>query len=406
MRKGRGLTIRFSGQAVLAALPLLFYLLNDYRMLGHSALPYLAGLSLAGGAGLLELALQRRYNLSPLILLFVLYGVTLLANWLFIKNVSTSDLVVSVLMFGTGVLMTADRWSFRQGAIQCYIVLGALGLRVLRGSVAKIVLTSSSNYVSVLLILACAIYYIGLENDGRCIHLLDLIPAGAGFALAVWARGRGGILSCGVLVALVLILYARSLTGKNAKRLVILLLLLFTMVAGMLVVGFNPMERFFSLGKFASRGASSDDRMVIWGAYLSKATESLPNFLLGGPLSEIPIIMRFEGNCHNSFIQLHAFNGIFMFVVMIGLLVRSGQYYFRSGRWITLAMMLVVCLRGMTDKFIFGQYGMPLVLYFALFPFVERQSGTQAAPADNKRRKPAPGAAGRRIWDEENDGTD
>lgn len=395
----RHLTIRITGEAVLGFLPILFFLVNYYRMLGHTPLPYLAGLSVAGAFGLLELVLQRRYNLSPLIILFALYELTLIANWLFIGNVNTNDLVVSTLMFGVGILMVADRWSYRQGAVCCYTVLLVFGLRALRGSVAKIVLISSSNFVSVLLILACAVYYVGLENEGRKIHLYDLIPAAGSFALAVWARGRGGILSCGVLAVLVLILYARSLTGKNAKRLVILFLVLFAVLAGMLFAGFNPVEQFFSLGKFASRGATSDERMVIWGSYFSKATESLPNFLFGGPLLEIPVIMRFEGNSHNSFIQLHAVNGIFMFVAMIGLLIRAGMYYYKNRRWTTLAMMLVVCLRGMTDKFIFGQYGMPLVLYFALFPYVDRQiqaktAGQPESGAEVVRNRPGIPAAG------------
>ena len=35
--------------------------------------------------------------------------------------------------------------------------------------------------------------------------------------------------------------------------------------------------------------------------------------------------------------------------------------------------MAVFVLRGMSDKFIFGQYGMPIMLFLVLYPLIERQ---------------------------------
>ena len=127
-------------------------------------------------------------------------------------------------------------------------------------------------------------------------------------------------------------------------------------------------DQLYLFEKFEDKGMDSS-RVDIWNAYFGKACENPINFLFGAPIQEIPLISSFEGNCHNSFIQLHAYNGVFMFAVFFFMLYKSVKKYYKFKVFLLLVILLTMFVRGMTDKFIFGQYGMPIMLYLVAIPF-------------------------------------
>ena len=376
-------TIRLSFKPLIRFLPGLFYLANLIRMLTISSTPYLASLYGIGGLGILMALFNRRYRLVKVLLFYLLYGLTLVINWVLIGNVSFSSIVVNVLLIGITFIMLLRQWTYKEGRIVFYITaLFMLYSAISRGN-ARRILISSNNYVSVLMLLAVSFYYIAVDLDSRKLRTIDILPAFMCFLLAIWARGRGGILSTAVLLVLIVLIYLKKLTNKRVKRTIFVIVILFAVGVFLLIRNINLYSAFMTLGKWGTRGTDNAARIKIWGAYFSKMGESIGYILAGAPLSSIPIIAAFGGNCHNSFIQLHAYNGIITFAVFFVMTIQAIVYYLKNENYVMAAMAAVIILRGSSDKFIFGQYGMPIMLFFALYPIIAKQQNARKNPVSS-----------------------
>ena len=96
------------------------------------------------------------------------------------------------------------------------------------------------------------------------------------------------------------------------------------------------------------------------------------------------VIGGIELNTHNSFLQMHALYGIIPFICFGILALRAAWFYFKNGLHMHLGLLFALFVRGMTDKFIFGQYGMPLMMYFVLLPLVYVQKRTRQRCKSNE----------------------
>lgn len=370
-------------QTLVSVIPIVFFWANLVRMMNFSSAPYLLMLFISGIAGLMVTLLCFRKH-GMLILFYGVYLLTLVMNMILIRNNDINSLLTNLCLLGMASLMLFRRWSYRAGLIGCYVsfmlVIFAFATRT-----QTRVFGSSNNYVSVIMLLASALYYIPVEEHYGRIRLADLIPAVISFIVSVWATGRGGILSAGVLLVLMSINYLRQLTGKRPKRIAAVCIVLAAALIIMLLTNNNPGRWFMSLGKWQSRGTYSDDRAAIWSAYLTRATGSLEYFLFGAPLSDIPIVHEIGDNCHNSFLQLHALNGIGMLILYVCLLVSAMIRFVRNRQYIIASIFFSLTVRALTDKFIFGQYGMPLMLLFIFMPYTKQSStGRITEPADSE----------------------
>ena len=329
-----------------------------------------------GGIGLLTLFFAKQYSRKTYLLFFFLYLFSLSLNYFFVGNVSVSNIGVNALFFGITYMMLIHQWNIKEGAFVFYSTAVIVLIRMSRGSFLRM-LVSSSNYISILLLLAVSFYYIALEHEKRKMKAIDLLPALVCFLTCVWARGRGGILSATVLLLLVMYIFMRTITHRNTKRVLFLLFIAVLIGAVYSMVDYSLLDTFMGLGKWSTRGADISDRLLIWGSYLSAAGNSFVNILLGAPFEEAFYVYRKGGNCHNSFLQLHAYGGLLIFVVFVFMLVRSFRYFLRNKQYIMASMMFVIFLRGLSDKFIFGQYGMPVMLYFVLQPFLFKEKHSE-----------------------------
>ena len=88
---------------------------------------------------------------------------------------------------------------------------------------------------------------------------------------------------------------------------------------------------------------------------------------MGAPLDQCMHINAFENNTHNSFIQLHAYSGVFSSIIVLFLIIRAELYYWKNNLSLHFLMMNIIILRAMTDKFIFYQYGFPIFMYFLFY---------------------------------------
>ena len=362
--------IHISRAHLLMALPGFFYLANLLRMLDVSLWLYYIAFAVSGIVGMVYLSVQRRRELKFIILFALLYITSLVLNWLIIKNFGAGSIINNMLFIGIAVIMILQPWTLPYGAFVFYATT-ALILYSMSVSSSTRILTSSANFVSVVMLLSCSFYYIALGRENRKLRLLDLLPAGLCLFISVWARGRGGILSATVLLVLLLFLYLKTITDKNAKKTVILLSVLLFAAVFMYAKNISLIDAFLGLGKWEERGTDNSARLNIWGSYLSKTKESIVYFLFGAPLRDIPLIESYSGNTHNSFLQLHAYTGIVTFAFVIFLSFRALLYYLKTKNTIIAIMMGTILLRSLTDKFVFGQYGMPIMLFFILYPFAD-----------------------------------
>ena len=351
-----------------ASFPLLFYLSNLFRMTQNISVLYRLSIYIFGTIGILCFVFSRKWK-KEILIFSTIYFLGGIFNILIIGNLTFSDIAADIFLFGITYLMLAYRSSYIQGVASFYITFFTFLFFYRRGINTHFILSSSGNYISVLLIISASLYYISLQQSGRKIFAWDVIPAILSFALSVWAKGRGGILSTGILVVLMTFQLMYQMTNKKAKNILKLFIAFFSIVTFILISDFSVINWFFSLGKWSYRGVDNSDRIYIWNSYFAKVVESIFYILFGAPLDQINVISRFGGNCHNSFIQLHAYNGLITFITFSYYLGKCFIFYIRTKQWIIASVVLVFCLRAFSDKFIFGQYGMPLMLFFIMNPY-------------------------------------
>ena len=345
-----------------------YYWANLYRMTDNSAVPYMVLIIVVGILGLLQLFVNKHINRRFLTTMLLFYVFSGLLNFIIIGNEDVIDVITDALTYGVAVMMFAFPIRYRQGLISFYVSCSFFVSAYFSGALTHGLLTSSGNYISILLILAVSIYYIGLQNKYTQFRIWDILPPMLCFPLAVWALGRGGIISTAflLLMALFVFMYQKIHAGSVLYKWMSFLIVLSVVL--LFAIGVSLFEEFLTLGKLGREGFETP-RPMMWGQYLSKTFESLFYVLLGTPLAQVPSIHEIGDNCHNSFLQLHAFNGIITFLGFVYLLYRSIVYLYKKRLYALLIVTLTIVLRGMTDKFIFGQYGMPIMLYLAFYPF-------------------------------------
>ncbi len=355
---------------LITFIPGAFFIANLLRMTSFSTIPYFAAL-FAGAIGWIKCFELRRYRKAEMF--FLIYFITLLLGWAVNGNVSVSDIGVSVLLTGLAFIMLFNKWTKRYGLFVFAVIVLILAYRIVTIRYRSSILTSSSNYISVVLLLAAFFYYAGIENERLPVKAPDLIPAVIVFAICVWAKGRGGILSALVLCAWIALAYYKTTAKGNAEKTVLIAVLLLLAVLYVVFMRIDLVDVFMGLGKFASRGVTSDSRLAFWKSYFDKATESPAYFLFGAPLDDIPAIHDAGNNCHNSFIQLHAYNGLVMFVLFFVMAAKAAIRYLKEKQYLLLGFLFTLTLRGMTDKYVFGQYGMPIFFYLVLIPLMNQK---------------------------------
>ena len=338
-------------------------------MTGHSDVPYYLIMIFWGGVGLHQMFINKAFNKPYIYVLFFLYTSTSIMNAIVIGNLSLNDLIKNVFLFGITISLFAFPIKFYQGVISFYVTVVIFVYFFNSGALTKELLTSSGNYISVLLILSVCIYYIGLHNSRKRIGVIDIIPSIACFLLSIWAKGRGGVISTGFLLVLVILAIVKQNRKEGTKFYKVFRIAIAFTILILLYKSINLVDEFLSIGKFEEQGFDTP-RPFMWASYLSKMIESPIYVFMGAPLNEIPVIHMFENNTHNSFLQLHALNGLVMFVFFFYYLFRAIYIYIRNDNMALLVITLTLVMRGMTDKFIFGQYGMPIMMFLALYPFV------------------------------------
>ena len=352
----------------IALLPIIYYIGNFLKLYDSQIEICFLLLAFTGIFGLLVIWNDGLLRLDRMVFFYLVFITMITASMFISHNLGIVDLATSVFLVGITGLMLMFPWSEKQGAAAFYIAFALMLLRMFQHT-ETVLQIGSDNYVSILLILMAALYYLPYEWNGKKLGLVSLIPAFLTFFLSVLAAGRGGILTSAIMLAGVLGIYVLSAIPNRQGR-VLAVIAMAAVGAVAVLVGLKVMS---GLGDFKSDGFSNAIRFTMWKQYIHSALSSPKYLLFGYPLNRIAVIARFNGNPHNSFVLLHAIGGILPFVLFFIYFVKAGFYYLKNKNYIALLMLLVVFVRGMTDKFIFGQYGMPVLIFLVMYPYYSRK---------------------------------
>lgn len=297
-----------------------------------------------------------------------------IANILLVGNLDLMKLFYTIVSVGIALVLLNG--SINSNALLAAVLVNAAAVVIrllIHGMDGPFYISSSANYVSVHLLLAAVVYYSVLENQNKKIPLW---PAALIWVLCLLAKGRAGILfstfflGCLVLHAFVFKMRAVS---KRTRRICCGTAGALIVIAVVCFFALDLVHKIPLFQRFAMHGLSGNGRDLIWTQYFQICASDLKALIFAPNLETMFRAAQQNGNVHNSFINVHAFNGIVMLAAFLAMCVNTALYVIKKGRWIVLICFITICLRGFTDFVFWGASGTPIMLYFLLLPIVETQ---------------------------------
>lgn len=237
------------------------------------------------------------------------------------------------------------------------------------GIQTQVFLTSSTNFVSVFLLYPTVIYYTKLESEDQKI---SVYPIAVIWVLCILARGRGGILTTTFLLFwIILHAYKEQLKNRKTKIIIGCALVIVGFVAIMCIIATSDIWlQWDAFEYFSNRGLESKSRFAIWGEYF-EAIQRHPIYLLyGAPFTDLKLqVTEIHNNMHNSFFNIHIYNGLVMFIIVLIYLINAFRYGLHKRKFIYLACLLTFCMRAFTDNVFWGPYGTPVFFFLLFFPY-------------------------------------
>ncbi len=241
---------------------------------------------------------------------------------------------------------------------------------------ASTLLRYSNNFVSVILLFPLVMYYsVSVQNGEK----ITFVPAFIAWVLSLLASGRSGIGAFSVIFLGVFLFCAFSQKHDGEKSIYSFLFHTIRRFFLLIFVGvfiYYIFEAYSGeiLRKFLLRGMDNQSRLLLWNDYIEHASRSIEGILLGYPKSNLIMGMDFAGNAHNSFVNIHADNGILIIVVLF-LLLKSIIYAIKNRMWIFLTCLISFCFRGAFDNVFWGTKGTVMLMYFMFFPLLYSLDG-------------------------------
>ena len=280
-------------------------------------------------------------------------------NFIFSPNCRIQDLFLSVSYIGLALVLLYVNLSYKlYKRVLVFAIVYFFALMYLETN-PNDVFNVSRNFVSIFLLIIFGLHLISSIQNNKQPSLLLLFAC---FLISIWAVGRGGILTFAFLV----ILYPLVVKLKFKLRIMILILY----VIGLLYVFNFHSDYILKMGfeRFQSMGMQ-DSRTDINQDYVNKSINSFSNFLFGSPLNDIPSIVEVDGNPHNSFIRLHVYYGLFGFIFIILILVRTAIKLLINRQYVLLYFTIALLIRSATDSAAFHGALDPLIFFSVFFAF-------------------------------------
>lgn len=304
-------------------------------------------------------------NLTLLLVLFFLFTIL---NCIFVGNASIEDIIFTIMYAGIYQLLIDDELNDTYILAAIYIDCIIIVFTMMRAGLGEPILGDlSNNFISVLLLLPTIVYYIRTEYYKNSITLMPSISV---TIICIMAMGRGGIITAVLLTFCILwyILFLDKNWRFSYNQTLFRIIFGFT---GIILIGvvLSYSEKIKTIGvfeRFIKYGMYGRGRAGIWEEYITTASESLKNILLGVEYSELPLMVRYKNNLHNSFLNLHADYGIVVLLYVIFVIIFNCEKCIKNKKWIYLSAMAVFFARAFTDKIFGGGSSATPILIFVL----------------------------------------
>lgn len=281
------------------------------------------------------------------------------------NNYPSRYMIYTILYLGLSILLFKNNYNHKATILLFLFLVFSLLLRlVLVSDINNVLLATSRNYVSVLLLLALLFYYVSCHDKKKT---ASIIPAIISFAICLYFKGRGGIVAMGFLLLALIIYRLKKMHNRTYRNLLVIFAIVICIIIGMVLLNTNVHDgddSFFSyFSRFEDKGIVDADRTEYWGKFFLNNSASLDNFLLGSNV----LLIRPDGNLHNSFLQSYASFGLIGFIAIIVLIIKAIIYgiKMKDGLWIVLFVSLII--RAFTDQVLFQGYCEVFLYYFAFY---------------------------------------
>jgi hypothetical protein len=232
------------------------------------------------------------------------------------------------------------------GYFLSYMFLGFSGDEVLKWS--------SSNNISIIMLISCISLYIINDFENREI---SLIPAALTLLISIWGIGRGGIISSLFLfIGLLFIKYKKKSIYIYILITILILFLLFLFLFSDSLIEFAINNNYLTNAafRFIERGdefTESSARSNMWQNYFNNL--DLQRIIFGANVEKDPWDSGAENsyNYHNSFINLHLQTGLLGLITIFILLFALFKYLKINKLFFLLLFVLII--RSLTDTMIF-----------------------------------------------------
>ena len=211
----------------------------------------------------------------------------------------------------------------------------------------------SRNFVSVMLFVTYGYHIIASYQHGVNPSLILLL---VDFIICLWALGRAGIITFGLLLCILPAVTRLSKTQKYC-----LYFVLFGSVGWLFLVSgiegqVSGLDRIFNEGL-------RDHRNTINADYVKTSVSSIGNFIFAPPVREVISIVEVDNNSHNSYINAHIFYGASGIIIIFGFLVYSVSQLIRQRSMMLLCLLICLLIRSWTDSVAFHGPLDPLILF-------------------------------------------
>ena len=299
---------------------------------------------------------------------FCLFIVTSIINKIVSQNITINKVVYTLMGVYISIALLDpqmnDTFYLRFFYLNFVIVFSQL---LFGGYLAPIYSRETNNYVSVYLLYSSMLFYL---KCGKLSRKIQIFPAFLYCICCILAQGRMGII-CGFLFFFGILVYY-FLTNNNRVNKSIMfccfvVVLLFAIFLGGkdLFIYVRNMDVF---SRFLEKKMDGGGRTQCWLEYLNVSRKDIKFLLFGARIDLVSWANRFNGNLHNSFLFIHAYNGLFMLLLIILLLFKDVTWAVKYKKAIYGICLVTMCIRGLTDYFFWGTSGTPFFLLLLLYP--------------------------------------
>ncbi len=287
-----------------------------------------------------------------------------LLNYYLIGNITSKILVQDCFLWAMSFPLVMRNYSEKVIKVFMAFILIVFSWDMVHGISPDLIMNHvSRNYISVVILLTLILYYSQVEFKNKEV---SLVPAVVGFALAVYGQSRSGILSIGFLV--LGILYYKY------RKIVKIKLIAYTGVLIAVIAIVSNVRRilvFFTnaFTQFAQNGLVSI-RTVMWANYLDLIKGNVFYLFFGASLNANNYQFynsRFGINLHNTFMSLHEYYGLIMFVTVIWTFIKTFLLFKQERKYIQMILLIALMMRSFSDNMLFSTHNVPLFGFFIFY---------------------------------------